>query len=202
VGGAVDGVAELVGEVCVRVLGLDRLHELLETLGVEEDGVVGGDDLRAERLEDPALGGAGRVPLVELRTVAAGGGDPGEGDAGVATGDIDDETPRLQRAALLTLPDEGGGDAVLDAEEGVESLDLAEDPGPAAAGGGIGGEVDERGVPDEPGDVGGDGNGCLVEDRGWGKWRWSWSISGSWTEVFCTALSTPGIRGRYPVRPR
>jgi hypothetical protein len=106
----------------------------------------GQDDLGAEQTEQHATLDRHRLGHGEDAAVTAGGGDEGEGDAGIAGGRLDDDTARLEATVALGGVDHGATDAVLHARERVEELELHEDLGLETFGDLV--EAHERGVAD------------------------------------------------------
>ena len=109
-------------------------------------GARGEHDLCAESLEQVATLDAHRVGHRQDCVVALGTGNPGESDAGVAAGGLDDGGAGLEVAGALGVLDHGEGDAVLDAAAGVEQFEFEGDARLLAF---QAGDLQERCVPDE-----------------------------------------------------
>jgi hypothetical protein len=158
VGPRVGLVGVLVEEHPLRVLVGQRLRPAHRPVGPLLARAE--DDLGAPHLEGQAALDRHVLRHDDLDRVAAGAGDHGQGDAGVAGRRLDDRPAGGQRAVGLGLLDHRPGDAVLDRPGRVLALQLGED-----ADLGVGAQpadVDHRRVADEVEDGGVDGHGGKV----------------------------------------
>ena len=155
---AVGKVAELVGPQCAGIVGqaladVDVVAGVAERFGRHE-AKVGTD--HAERVD--LLLGLG-VGHDDHGAVAAGIGDEGEADAGVACRPLDNGSAGQEGAATLGVQDDAKCGAILDGATGVHELRLTED---GAAGGGAGAHQTDEGRVANGADeaVGNRGGGC------------------------------------------
>ena len=121
-------VVELHRHESVRADLVAKLRGTLDgaahTLGTRSE-----DDFGAEETKEDAAFDGHRFRHREDAAVTAGGGDEGEGDAGVTGGRLDNGATRLQATVALSGVDHGATDAVLDARERVEEFKLHQDFG-------------------------------------------------------------------------
>jgi hypothetical protein len=96
----------------------------------------------------------------EAQAVAAGGADKGQADAGVAAGGLHDQGFRPNLSLPFGRLDHGPGDAVLDASQGIEKLELGQDFGPGADQGVV--QAHQGGAADGGVDAVVDGHGGLL----------------------------------------
>ena len=148
----VGGVFKLPGD---EAAGQLRRQLLGPGDGARHAVFAGGEhQLGAVGREQGAPLGAHGVGHGENDAVAAGDADGGEPDAGVAARRLDDDSARLQQAALLGIVQHGAGDAVLYAARGVKIFDLGQQVCLQAARCGEALQLHERRVADKLGNAG------------------------------------------------
>ena len=164
---AVGVVPDLLGRGAAVDLGIGRVLELLRDDGAGDLGLqllgLGDGALHALRAgREDELGAEEGQHLAALdrhgfrhdedQAVAARGGHEGEGDAGIARGRLDQGAAGLEGAGRLQRVDHADADAVLDAGDRVEELELGQEIGLHAALAADAVEAHDGGVADGVGD--------------------------------------------------
>ena len=153
--GAVDGgvgrIRKLAGQEAAGRLRGDLLRLGNGTLHALR--AVRQDELRAISLEQVAALDAHGLRHGQDDAIAARGRHGGKADAGVAARRLDDDSARLQQAALLGIVQHGTGDAVLYTARGVKIFDLGQQVCLQAARRGKALQLHERRVADELGNA-------------------------------------------------
>ena len=150
--GGVGRIRELAGQEAAGRLRGDLLRLGNGTLHALR--TVRQDKLRTIGLEQIAALDTHGLRHGQDDAVAARGRHGGKADAGVAARRLDDDSARLQQAALLGIVQHGAGDAVLYAARGVKIFDLGQQVCLQAARRGKALQLHERRVADELGNAG------------------------------------------------
>ena len=159
VDGRVRRVRELLEDDAVRDLGVEFLG--LGDGAAHALRAFGQDEFGTEDLEELASFKAHRLRHGQHQLQTPRGGHEGQRDAGVPAGRFDQHGILVDAARGERVVNHGHADAVLDAGERVEELQLEQDVRDRAVGPRGALEPDERGVADGLGDV--------VEDAGHGS---------------------------------
>ena len=146
-------VAELIGEIALRIQRLDLRQEDVARIGHQEARIGDGDHLRPVTAQERDLFPADAVAGIEPGAVAPRRADGGQPDAGITAGQVEDQPAGTQPARPFAVADERQSGAVLDAAAGVQRLDLCHDPGVQPLGPAEVAQFEKRRRTDQFGDV-------------------------------------------------